>query len=566
MTRIGSPDELAALREELAAAAEGKKRVLVCSTGCLAIGARDIEAAFREGVVVAGLEDEVDVVATGCHGLCAMAPVAVIEPDDVFYGRNRAKFVPDVISQTVQKGEIIGRLCYGRDEAMAHVKDIPFFEHQTKRVLRNVGRVDPQRIEDAIQRGVYQAAAKGLLDMQPDEVVEEVKTSAIRGRGGGGFPTGLKWEICKRFADADRYLICNADEGDPGAFMDRALLEGDPHSVIEGMLIAAFAIEATKGFIYVRAEYPIAVRHIRLAIGQAQEWGLLGDDILGSGFSLHIEVREGAGAFVCGEETAMIASLEGQRGIARPKPPYPAAKGYLGQPTVINNVETFANIPLIIAEGGGAFAESGTEGSKGTKIFALAGQVNNTGLVEVPMGATIRDIVFGVGGGMPRKREFKAVQMGGPSGGCVPTAHLDLPIDYDSLRQVGAIMGSGGMIVMDDTTCIVDIARYFITFCASESCGLCAPCRLGTVRLQEVLDRICEGEGTMADLEMLERLGDVVHRTSLCGLGQTAPNPVLSTLRHFRDEYLAHVVDRTCPAGVCKALIPQDQAPVGSEA
>ncbi|HSF86970.1 MAG TPA: NuoF family protein [Acidimicrobiia bacterium] len=567
MSRIASPDELASLRDRLASAAEGKKRVLVCSTGCLAVGARDIDTAFRDGVAAAGLEAEVEVVQTGCHGLCAMAPVAVIEPHDIVYGRNRVKYVPDVISETVQRGEVIRRFCYQRDPGMAHVDDIPFYEHQTKRVLRNVGRIDPRRIEDAIQRGGYQAAAKAITTMQPDEVVAEVKTSAIRGRGGGGFPTGLKWEICKSFPGDDRYLICNADEGDPGAFMDRALLEGDPHSVIEGMIIAAYAIEATKGFIYVRAEYPIAVRHIRIAIDQAIEAGLLGSDILGSGFSLDIEVREGAGAFVCGEETAMIASLEGERGIARSKPPYPAEKGYLDQPTIINNVETFANVPLIVGEGGAAFGESGTEGSKGTKIFALAGQVNNTGLVEVPMGATIRDIVFGVGGGMPRNREFKAVQMGGPSGGCVPAAHLDLPIDYDSLREVGAIMGSGGMIVMDNTTCIVDIARFFITFCAEESCGLCAPCRLGTVRLQEILDRICEGDGTMADLDALERLGDVVSRTSLCGLGQTAPNPVLSTLRHFRDEYEAHVIDKTCPAGVCKALVPEKEpAAAGKEA
>ena len=559
MTRLESPDQLASLRERLAAQAEGKRRVLVCSTGCLAIGAADIEAAFSEGIAAAGIEDEVEVVRTGCHGLCAMAPVAVIEPYDIVYGRNRVKYVPDVIAQTVQQGEVIRRFCFERNPDMAHVGDIPFYAHQTKRVLRNVGRIDPQRIEDAIQRGVYQAAATTLFGMEPDEVVDEVTASGLRGRGGGGFPAGRKWEICKSFPGDDRYLICNADEGDPGAFMDRALLEGDPHSVIEGMIVAAFAIEATKGFIYVRAEYPIAVRHIRIAIDQALEAGLLGTDILGSGFSFDIEVREGAGAFVCGEETAMIASLEGQRGIARPKPPYPAEKGYLDRPTVINNVETFANLPLIITEGGAAFAGSGTEGSKGTKIFALAGQVNNTGLVEVPMGATIRDIVFEIGGGMPRNREFKAVQMGGPSGGCVPADHLDLPIDYDSLREVGAIMGSGGMIVMDNTTCIVDIARYFITFCAEESCGLCAPCRLGTGRLMEILDRICDGKGVMGDLDTLEELGEVVHRTSLCGLGQTAPNPVLSTLRHFRDEYLAHVVDKACPAGVCTALLPEKE-------
>ena len=566
MTRLGSPAELAAARDQLAAAAQDRKRVLVCSTGCLAIGARDIEAAFREGVSEAGLEDEVEVVATGCHGLCAMAPVVAIEPDDVLYGRVRAKFVPDVIAQTVQGHQVVNRLTYGRDESTAHPKDIPFFEHQTKRVLRNVGRVDPQRIEDALARGVYGAVGTMLSGMQPDEVIEEVKASAVRGRGGGGFPVWRKWLSCKGYSADERYLICNADEGDPGAFMDRALLEGDPHSVIEGMVIAAYAIESTRGYVYVRAEYPIAVRHVQLAIEQARDWGLLGDDILGSGLSFDIEVREGAGAFVCGEASALVASIEGRRGQPRPKPPRMTEQGLFGMPTNINNVETFANIPLIIAEGGAAYAQSGTEGSKGTKIFALAGQVKNTGLVEVPMGATIREIVFEVGGGIPRGREFKAVQMGGPSGGCVPAAHLDLPIDYDSLREVGAIMGSGGMIVMDETTCIVDIARYFISFCAAESCGACAPCRLGNVRLEEILDRICAGEGTEADLDRLEQLADVVRRTTLCGLGQTAPNPVLSTLEHFRDEYLAHVVDRTCPAGVCKALTPQEPVLAGSEA
>ena len=554
--KILSPPDLASLRDRLSAQTEGRRRILVCSSGCLAVGAREVEAAFRSEVGAAGMQDDVDVVQTGCHGLCAMAPVVVIEPHDIVYGRNRIKYIPDVFAQTVMDGKIIRRFCYGRDADTAHVADIPFYTHQTKRVLRNVGRIDPQQIEAAIQRGVYQAAARTLTSMNPEEVIEEVKTSGLRGRGGAGFPTGLKWEICKASPGAARYLICNADEGDPGAFMDRALLEGDPHSVLEGMIIAAFAIDAAKGFIYVRNEYPIAVRHIRIAVQQAVDLGLLGPDILGSGFSLDIEVREGAGAFVCGEETAMIASLEGERGTPRPKPPYPAARGYQGEPTVINNVETFANMPVVVEHGGAEFARSGTKGSKGTKIFALAGQVMNTGLVEVPMGATIRDIIFGVGGGMPRNREFKAVQMGGPSGGCVPASHLDLPIDYDSLREVGAIMGSGGMVVMDNTTCIVDIARYFVSFCADESCGLCAPCRLGTVRLAEILDQICEGLGTLSDLDTLERLSKVVQQASLCGLGQTAPNPVLSTLRYFRDEYLSHVVDKTCPAEVCKALAP----------
>ncbi len=558
--KIRSPNDLTSLRDRLTAGAEGRRRVLVCSTGCLAIGAREVEAAFRAEVDAAGLQDEVEVVQTGCHGLCAMAPVAVIEPYDIVYGRNRVKYIPDVFSKTVMGGEIIRRFCYGRDPDMAHLGDIPFYTHQTKKVLRNVGRIDPQRIEAAIQRGVYQAAAQALTGMDPDQIIEDVKSSGLRGRGGAGFPTGLKWEICKNSPGEARYLICNADEGDPGAFMDRALLEGDPHSVLEGMIIAAFAVGATKGFIYVRSEYPIAARRIRLAIEQAVERGLLGSDILGSGLSLDVEVREGAGAFVCGEETAMIASLEGERGTPRPRPPYPAARGYLGEPTIINNVETFANVPLVVSEGSAGFAQIGTEASKGTKIFALAGQVTNTGLVEVPMGTTIRDIVFGVGGGMLRNREFKAVQTGGPSGGCVPSSHLDLPIDYDSLREVGAIMGSGGMIVMDDTTCMVDIARYFISFCADESCGVCAPCRIGTVRLEEILNRICDGAGTLADLDDLERLSKVVQQTSLCGLGQTAPNPVLSTLRHFREEYLAHVVDKTCPAGVCKALLPVEVA------
>ncbi len=422
-TRIASPADLVLQREQLLAEAEGIRRILVCSTGCLAIGAREVEAAFRDEVAAADLQDEVQVVATGCHGLCAMAPVVVIEPDDVLYGRNRIKYVPDVIEQTVKNGEIIRRFCFGRDPEMAHVGDIPFYAHQTKAVLRNVGRVDPQQIDDAIQRGVYEAAAHVLTSMDPDEVVEEVVTSGLRGRGGGGFPAGLKWKICKESPGETRYLICNADEGDPGAFMDRALLEGDPHSVLEGMIIAAYALEASKGFIYVRAEYPIAVEHIRIAIEQAHERGLLGSSIFGTDYTLDIEVREGAGAFVCGEETAMIASLEGDRGMPRPKPPYPALRGYLGQPTIINNVETFANVPLIIGDGGAKFADSGTEGSKGTKIFALAGQVNNTGLVEVPMGATIREIVYESGAVCPRTASSKRSRWA-----ALPAAACQLPI------------------------------------------------------------------------------------------------------------------------------------------
>ena len=556
VSKITSSTDLAQLRQRLTAeAATTTKRILVCSTGCLAAGARDVGAAIRQHIQSAGLQDEIQVVDTGCHGLCALAPVIIIEPDDIVYGKIRVKDVPRIVEETVQNGQIIDRFCYGRSADMSHLADIPFYANQIKNVLRHVGRVDPKTVDDAIQRGAYAAAAKALTTMSPEQVIEEMATSGLRGRGGAGFPVGTKWSISRKSTGDAKYLICNADEGDPGAFMDRALLEGDPHGVLEGMLIAAYAIGCTHGFIYVRAEYPIAVRHVHIALHQVRERGLLGNNILGTGFDFDIEVREGAGAFVCGEETALIGSLEGNRGMARPRPPFPAEKGYLGQPTNINNVETFANVPLIIEHGGAAYAQRGTEGSKGTKIFALAGKVKNTGLVEVPMGVKIRDIVFDVGGGMPGKRTFKAVQMGGPSGGCVPTEHLDLPIDYDSLRDVGAIMGSGGMIVMDDKTCIVDIARYFMAFVQDESCGKCAPCRVGTARLLEILERICAGHGTMEDLDELKQLATMVQTASGCGLGQTGPNPVLSTLRHFRDEYLAHVVDKQCPAGVCTELI-----------
>ena len=553
---IGSPEQLAQLRERLEAqAAKTTRRVLVCSTGCLAAGAKELGAAFRDKVAAAGLAEEVEVVQTGCHGLCAMAPVIVIEPEDIVYGGLSADHVDEVIELTIRQGEILDQFCYDKQPGMAHMADIPFYANQSQRVLRNCGRIDPRRIEHAIQRGTYAAAGKALAGMTPEAVIKEVTASGLRGRGGAGFPTGVKWGFCRKYAGQTKYLICNADEGDPGAFMDRALLEGDPHNVLEGMIIGAYAIGCTHGFIYVRAEYPIAVKHIHLAIAQAHEHGLLGDNILGTGFSFDIEVREGAGAFVCGEESALIASLEGERGMPRPRPPFPAERGYRGQPTNINNVETFANVPLIIGDGAAAYAAVGTDGSKGTKLFALAGKVANTGLVEVPMGITIRDVVFTIGGGMADGRAFKAVQMGGPSGGCVPAAHLDLQIDYDSVKQVGAIMGSGGMIVMDDSTCVVDIARYFLTFVQNESCGKCTPCRLGTMKMLDILTRICQGHGEMADLDRLGELGEMVLKASLCGLGQTAPNPVLSTLRHFHDEYEAHVRDKKCPAGVCNALL-----------
>ena len=560
VSKITSASDLAQLRQQLSTQADAtEQRILICSTGCLAAGARDVGAAFREHIQGAGLNGRIQVVETGCHGLCALAPVVIIEPDDIVYGKIRVKDVPRIIEQTVQGGKIIDRFCYRRSADMSRLADIPFYAHQIKNVLRHVGRVDPIAIDDAIRCGAYAAAAKALTTMDPDQVIETVADSGLRGRGGAGFPVGTKWNISSKSTGDAKYLICNADEGDPGAFMDRALLEGDPHSVLEGMLIAAYAIGCAHGFIYVRAEYPIAVRHVHIALDQGRERGLLGTNILGTGLSFDIEVREGAGAFVCGEETALIGSIEGKRGMAHPRPPFPAEKGYLGRPTNINNVETFANVPLIIEQGAAAYAERGTEGSKGTKIFALAGKVKNTGLVEVPMGVRIRDIVFDVGGGIPRNRTFKAVQMGGPSGGCVPSEHLDLPIDYDSLRDVGAIMGSGGMIVMDDKTCIVDIARYFMAFIQDESCGKCAPCRVGTARLLEILDRICAGHGKTEDLDELQQLATTVQVASGCGLGQTGPNPVLSTLRHFHDEYMAHVVDKRCPAGVCTSLLERKQ-------
>jgi NADH:ubiquinone oxidoreductase subunit F (NADH-binding)/(2Fe-2S) ferredoxin/Pyruvate/2-oxoacid:ferredoxin oxidoreductase delta subunit len=531
------------------------KRVLVCSTGCRALGAAELGRAFTESVAAAGLADEVAVVETGCHGLCALAPIVLIEPQDWFYGGMKVEDVPEVVEQTLRKGEVVSRLCYHEDPASAPLTSIPFYANQTKQVLHRCGRIDPRSIEQAIARGAYAAAVKAIVSMTADQVIDEVARSGLRGRGGAGFPTAIKWRACRDAPGAPKYLICNADEGDPGAFMDRALLEGDPHSILEGMLIAARAIGASSGFIYVRAEYPIAVDHVRLAVDAARRYGLLGPGLLGTDMTFDIEVREGAGAFVCGEETALIASLEGHRGMPRPRPPFPVASGYNNAPTTINNVETFGNVPLVIEQGADAFASRGTAKSKGTKIFALAGKVQNTGLVEVPMGATLRQIVFDVGGGVPSGRTFKAAQTGGPSGGCVPAEFLDMPIDYDNLREVGAIMGSGGLIVMDDHTCMVDIARFFLRFVQKESCGKCAPCRVGTRKMLEILDRICEAEGREGDIDELERIGRTIVRSAMCGLGATAPNPVLSTIRYFREEYRAHIEDKCCPAVVCPILI-----------
>ncbi|MEI7834814.1 MAG: NADH-quinone oxidoreductase subunit NuoF [Planctomycetota bacterium] len=530
-------------------------RVLVCSTGCRALGAVELSEAFRHAVATAGLEKKVQVVEVGCHGQCARAPLVLIEPVDFLYGPVKPEDVPEIVETTLLHGRPVERLGEKTDGQMAvTMGDVPFYRRQRREVFRTCGRLDPRRIDDAVAHGTYAALGKALATMTSEQVIEEITGAGLRGRGGAGFPTGVKWAACRKSPGTQKYVVCNADEGDPGAFMDRALLEGAPHQVIEGMILAAYAIGASHGFLYVRAEYPIAVEHSLLAIQQARACGLLGQNILGSGFDFDIEVRMGAGAFVCGEESALIASLEGQRGMPRSRPPFPVQKGYLGKPTSINNVETFGNVPLIIEKGKSWFAAMGTEGGRGTKIFALAGKVKNTGLVEVPMGVTLREMVFDIGGGIPGKRAFKAAQMGGPSGGCVPAKFLDLAIDYESVKAVGAIMGSGGLIVMDDRTCMVDTARFFLDFIRQESCGKCVPCRVGTQHMYDILDRICHGQGRPEDLDTLEDLARHVKSASLCGLGQTAPNPVLSTLQHFRDEYVAHVTHRRCPAGACKEL------------
>lgn len=553
---IKSLDDLQQWRGELAeASGVFKSRVLICMTGCRALGAESVAVRFRDALKEQSLEGEVAVVEVGCVGMCAKAPVVLIEPQEFFYGGIGPEDVDEIIEASVKKGVLSEKLAENKNKYAARVEDIPFYNRQERFVLANCGRIDPRRIEDAIERGAYAAAINALGGKTPEDVIEETIASGLRGRGGAGFPTGVKWKFARQSAGVEKYLICNADEGDPGAFMDRALLEGDPHAVIEGMIIAAYAIGATNGFIYVRAEYPIAVEHINLALAQARACGLLGDDIAGTGIGFDIEVRMGAGAFVCGEETALIASIEGQRGMPRPRPPFPAQSGYKGKPTNINNVETFANVPLVMRNGAKWYSAIGTEKSKGTKIFALAGRVNNTGLVEVPMGTTLREIVYEIGGGVLGGAPFKAAQLGGPSGGCIPAKYLDYEIDYDSVQQIGAIMGSGGLIVMDETTCMVDVARYFLDFVQSESCGKCTPCRVGTRKMLDILTSICEATATMKDLDTLERLAMDINNASLCGLGQTAPNPVLSTIKNFRDEYVEHIEGRKCRAGVCKELL-----------
>ena len=544
-----------------------RTHVLICGgTGCTSSGSVKIADALEEEIAKAGLAEEVKVVRTGCFGLCALGPVMIVYPEGTFYSRVKLEDVPELVSEHFLKGRVVDRLVYRENEGdekveVPSLQETGFYKTQMRVALRNCGVINPEQIDEYIAMDGYAALGKVLTEMTPEEVIQVMKDSGLRGRGGAGFPTGMKWDFAARNKVPQKYVVCNADEGDPGAFMDRSVLEGDPHAVLEAMAIAGYAIGANKGFIYVRAEYPIAVQRLNIAIGQAREYNLLGKDIFGTGFDFDIEVRLGAGAFVCGEETALLTSIEGNRGEPRNKPPFPANKGLFGQPTIINNVETLANIPQIILKGADWFASMGTERSKGTKVFALGGKIVNTGLVEIPMGTTLREIIYDIGGGIPNGKKFKAVQTGGPSGGCIPAEFLDLPIDYDNLTKIGAMMGSGGMIVMDETTCMVDVARFFLDFTVDESCGKCTPCRIGTRRLLEMLDKITSGNGTLEDLDKMEELCNYIKANAMCALGQTAPNPVLSTLKYFRDEYEAHVVEKRCPAGVCKNLMHYEILP-----
>ena len=538
-----------------------RSQVLICGgTGCTSSGSMKIAEKLEEEIEKNGLADEVKVVRTGCFGLCALGPVMIVYPEGTFYSMVKVEDIPEIVEEHLLKGRVVTRLVYNEtvvDNEIKSLKETNFYKKQHRVALRNCGVINPENIEEYIAVDGYQALYKVLKEMSPDDVIKEVLDSGLRGRGGGGFPTGKKWQLARNLVkDADqKYVCCNADEGDPGAFMDRSVLEGDPHVVIEAMAIAGYAIGATQGYIYVRAEYPIAVHRLQVAINQAREYGLLGKNIFDSGFDFDLDIRLGAGAFVCGEETALMTSIEGNRGEPRPRPPFPAEKGLFRKPTVLNNVETYANIPQIILKGASWFASMGTEKSKGTKVFALGGKIHNTGLVEIPMGTTLREIVYEIGGGIPNGKKFKAAQTGGPSGGCIPAEHLDIPIDYDNLIAIGSMMGSGGLIVMDEDNCMVDIAKFFLQFTVDESCGKCTPCRIGTKRLYEMLQKITSGEGTMEDLDKLEKLCYYIKNNSLCGLGQTAPNPVLSTLRYFKDEYIAHVKDKKCPAGVCTKLL-----------
>lgn len=536
-----------------------RSHVLVCGgTGCTSSGSQQIMETLKEEIKKAGLEKEVSVVQTGCHGLCALGPIMIVYPDASFYSMVKVEDIPEIVQEHLLKGRVVTRLLYQETVTPAGVKaliDTDFYKKQHRIALRNCGIINPEVIEEYIGTGGYQALGKVLTEMTPDDVIQCLIDSGLRGRGGGGFPTGLKWKLAKQNEADQKYVCCNADEGDPGAFMDRSVLEGDPHAVLEAMAIAGYAIGANQGYIYVRAEYPIAVERLKIAISQAREMELLGKDIFGSGFDFDIDLRLGAGAFVCGEETALMTSIEGNRGEPRPRPPFPAQKGLFGKPTILNNVETYANIPQIILNGPEWFSSMGTEKSKGTKVFALGGKIHNTGLVEIPMGTTLREVIEEIGGGIPNGKKFKAAQTGGPSGGCIPAEHFDIPIDYDNLISIGSMMGSGGLIVMDETDCMVDIAKFFLEFTVEESCAKCTPCRIGTKRMLEILTKITKGTATMEDLNKLEELCYYVKENSACGLGQTAPNPVLSTLRYFRDEYEAHIKEKRCPAGVCKALL-----------
>ena len=539
-----------------------RSHVLICGgTGCTSSGSVKILDAMNAEIAAKGLADEVKVVGTGCFGLCALGPIMIIYPEGTFYSCVTVDDVPEIVEEHLLKGRPVERLVYHetKNEDLHHatsLSETAFYKKQKRVALRNCGVINPENIDEYIAMDGYAALGKVLTEMTPDDVIQTILDSGLRGRGGGGFPTGLKWKFASgNRGNVKKFVACNADEGDPGAFMDRSILEGDPHAVIEAMAIAGYAIGADEGYVYVRAEYPIAIKRLEVAIGQAREYGLLGKDIFGSGFNFDIQLRLGAGAFVCGEETALMTSIEGNRGEPRPRPPFPAVKGLFGQPTVLNNVETYANIPQIILNGPEWFTAMGTEKSKGTKVFALGGKITNTGLVEVPMGTTLREVIEEIGGGIPNGKKFKAAQTGGPSGGCIPASLIDTPIDYDNLIAIGSMMGSGGLIVMDEDTCMVDLARFFLDFTVDESCGKCTPCRVGTRRLLEILDKIIAGNGELEDLDKLEELSNYIKSASLCGLGQTAPNPVLSTLRYFRDEYVAHIVDKKCPAGVCKSLL-----------
>ena len=537
----------------------GRMHILVCGgTGCTSSSSMKIIEKLKALISENGMADEIKVVKTGCFGLCAQGPIMMIYPDHLMYTQVQPEDVEEIFENHVKCGQVVTRLLAGNHEegeVSNALESVDFFSRQMRVALRNCGAINPEDIDEYIARDGYLALEKVTGSMTPEEVIELIKASGLRGRGGAGFPTGVKWSFAAAQQVAQKYVCCNADEGDPGAFMDRSVLEGDPHSVIEAMAIAAYAIGANQGYVYVRAEYPIAVERLTIAINQAKEYGILGKDIFGTGFDFDLDIRLGAGAFVCGEETALMTSVEGRRGEPRPRPPFPAVKGLFGQPTILNNVETYANIPVIILKGAEWFSGIGTEKSKGTKVFAVGGKIENTGLVEIPMGTTLREIVFDIGGGVPGGKKFKAAQTGGPSGGCIPASKLDTPIDYESLIALGSMMGSGGLIVMDEDTCMVDLAKFFLEFTVDESCGKCPPCRIGTKRMLEILTRITEGKGVPEDIEKLETLARDIKAAALCGLGQTAPNPVLSTLRYFRDEYMAHVIDKKCPAGVCKSML-----------